>query len=56
LFSCVAKPPRATVYRDREWGSLTLREYWVRFVAVAAGEENKSVLPGEHGNVEPLSK
>jgi len=32
-----------------------LREHWARFVAVAAGEANKSVLPDQHGNVEPLS-
>jgi hypothetical protein len=32
-----------------------LREHWARFVAVGAGEANKSVLPDQHGNVELLS-
>lgn len=32
-----------------------LREHWARFVAVAAGEASKSVLPDQHGNSEPLS-
>jgi hypothetical protein len=32
-----------------------LRQYWDRFVVVAAGDASKSVLPDQHGHVEPLS-
>jgi hypothetical protein len=32
-----------------------LRQHWAKFVAVAEGTANKSILPDELGNVEPLS-